>query len=164
MASMVGKDQGKSTFVREFLTKNPMANARAVGDAWSRAGREGTISGSLVNKLRADMGLTGNLRARRKKSKRGAKPALGSSAGPPKRRGRPPKASSQPALTGNGSYGASGRLQGRASRPHHSGKRLEELEAEVDHLLFRVMEIGGLEEVEAALRRARRHLILGSHG
>ena len=164
MASMVGKDQGKSKFAREFLTKNPKANAHAVGEAWSKAGREGTISGSLVNKLRSDLGLTGNLRSRRKKSRRGAKPTPGPSAGAPKRRGRPPKASSQPDLTGNGSYGASGRLQARASRPHHAGKRLEELEAEVDHLLFRVMEMGGLEEVEAALRRARRHLILGSHG
>jgi hypothetical protein len=38
---------------------------------------------------------------------------------------------------------------------------LEGLEAEVDRLLFRVMEIGELPEVEQALRQARRLLYGG---
>src|SRR4051812_2444691 len=60
------RSEGKSAFVREVLTKDSTASAQAVSDAWKAAGREGTISDSLVKKMRADMGLTGNARSGKK--------------------------------------------------------------------------------------------------
>ena len=40
------------------------------------------------------------------------------------------------------------------------GRVLEDLEVDLDRLIFRVMGLGGLTEVEAGLRRARRAIIL----
>ena len=42
------------------------ANAKAVIDAWKADGREGTVSATLVNKMRGALGLAGNLRATRR--------------------------------------------------------------------------------------------------
>jgi hypothetical protein len=42
------------------------------------------------------------------------------------------------------------------SKTEDRNQALEGLEAEIDQLLFRVMELGGLEEVEQGLRRVRR--------
>jgi hypothetical protein len=52
---------GKTGFVKEFLNDNPEANTRAVNEAWAAAGFEGTISQTLVTKLRSQLGLTGNI-------------------------------------------------------------------------------------------------------
>ena len=60
---------GKTMFVKEFLNDHPKANFNDVNDAWTAAGFEGTISRTLVDKMRASLGLTGNLRGRTKKSK-----------------------------------------------------------------------------------------------
>ena len=62
MASEVGRDQGKSAFVRDVLTKDRQANHEAVNRAWTKAGHAGTISESLVSKIRSRMGLTGQPR------------------------------------------------------------------------------------------------------
>src|SRR5262245_54764666 len=56
--------QGKTGFVNEFLNDNPQANTRAVNEAWKAAGFEGTISPTLVTKVRSQLGLTGNMRKR----------------------------------------------------------------------------------------------------
>ncbi len=53
MASEVGRDQGKSAFVGAVRTKDPQANPEAVDRAWTEAGHAGTISESLVGKLRS---------------------------------------------------------------------------------------------------------------
>src|SRR5262249_19595925 len=55
------RSQGKTGFVKEFLNDNPQANARAVNEAWAAAGFEGTISPTLVTKIRSELGLTGNI-------------------------------------------------------------------------------------------------------
>src|SRR6516164_3463581 len=52
---------GKTGFLKEYLNDNPQANARAVNEAWKDAGFEGSISNTLVTKLRSEMGLTGNI-------------------------------------------------------------------------------------------------------
>ena len=52
----------KTKFVNEFLAKNPQGNLRAVNEAWTAEGMRGTISKSVVDKIRAKLGLTGNLR------------------------------------------------------------------------------------------------------
>lgn len=123
------KSQGKSDFLKEYLTANPKSNPAAVNEAWTKAGMVGSISTSLVNKLRTEMGLTGNLpRGKKPKAKPGRKP------------GRSAKEATQAA---NGTT---------------SSRRLVEVEAELDRLLFTVMGIGNLAEVEESLRGARRAL------
>ncbi len=142
------RDQGKTSFVKEVLIDNPLANTKAVNDAWSEAGMDGTISETLVNKMRARMGLTGNLRGKRT-AKKGAeastkRPSTG------KKRGRKP---SQEIGTNS-----ERKTTHAATRSGKQNDLLVELEAELDRLLFRVMNLGELDEVESSLREARRRL------
>jgi hypothetical protein len=51
----------KTGFVKEILNDRPQANTRAVNEAWTAAGFEGTISHTLVSKVRSQLGLTGNV-------------------------------------------------------------------------------------------------------
>ena len=60
---------GKTMFVKEFLNDHAEGNVDSVNEAWTAAGFEGTISRTLVDKTRALLGLTGNLRGKIKKSK-----------------------------------------------------------------------------------------------
>jgi hypothetical protein len=126
---------GKRMFVKEFLNDHPEGNFAAVNEAWRAAGFDGTISKTVVDKMRAAMGLTGNLRRRTKTSKTS------------KKRGRPRKETATAAVS----------VQPRSS----NGDRtvvLNDLEAGIDRLLFRVMAIGDLTEIEDSLRQTRRLL------
>ena len=60
------RDQGKTGFVKEFLSDHPQGNVKSVNEAWAAAGKNGTIGSTLINKMRAQMGLSGNLRAKSK--------------------------------------------------------------------------------------------------
>src|SRR5271157_3756340 len=60
------RDQGKTSFVKEFLGDHPLGNVQAVNEAWAAAGKNGTIGSTLINKMRSQMGLSGNLRAKSK--------------------------------------------------------------------------------------------------
>ena len=156
MATEVSQESGKSAFVRETLAKNPKANPKVVNLAWKAAGNRDPISSSLVHKVRSTMGLTGNLRA-----KAGAGKAAGAAKPPvsaePKRRGRPPKSS----LTATPANGVSTTVSAKkVHAPVSGGRVLEELEGQVDLLVFKIMGVGGLRDVEEALRKARRLLIL----
>src|SRR5271157_4533457 len=51
---------GKTMFVKEFLNDHPEGNVKAVNEAWTAAGFDGTISETLVYKARASLGLTGS--------------------------------------------------------------------------------------------------------
>jgi len=127
---------GKTSFLKEFLHDNPQGNAKAVNEAWATAGMKGTISEALVYKARASLGLTGNLHGKTEKSE-----AKTTSTG--KKLGRPRK---EPTAAGSG--------QPRGKRT----MALEDIEAEIDRLLFKVMGIGDLTAIEDSLRRARRLL------
>src|SRR5438105_1081151 len=61
MATATARRLGKTGFVKEYLNDNPQANARAVNEAWNEAGFDGTISNTLVTRLRSELGLTGNI-------------------------------------------------------------------------------------------------------
>src|SRR5271157_995971 len=130
---------GKTMFVKEFLNDNPQGNVKAANEAWTAAGFDGTISETLVYKTRALLGLTGNLSGKTKKSEAKA-PSTG------KKLGRPPK---EP--TAAGTEQPRGRKSARTLA-------LTELEADIDRLIFRVMAVGDLTEIEDSLRRARRLL------
>ncbi len=138
------RDQGKTSFVKELLIDHPMANTKAVNEAWSAAGMEGSISETLVNKTRSTMGLAGNLRGKRRTKIEAAASTKRPYTG--KKRGRKPK---QETVT---------IADGKAAPAGKRNDRLVELEADLDRLLFRVMNEGELAQVENALRETRRRL------
>ncbi len=139
--SQPASSPGKSMFVKEYLNDHPQSNVDAVNEAWRAAGFEGTISAALVNLIRAKLGLTGNLRGKTKKSKTSATR---------KKLGRPRKDVSA-AVNGQ----PVGQPRGRKSDRNHA---LLSVETEIDKLLFQVMGIGELPEVETALREVRRRV------
>jgi len=136
---------GKTSFVKEFLNDHPEGNVKAVNEAWATAGMKGTISPTLVNKMRASLGLTGNLRGKTKKSK-----AKATSTG--KKLGRPRKEPTAP---------VTGQPRGRKSARTLA---LTELEADIDRLIFKVMGVGDLTQIEDSLRQARRLLYVTANG
>jgi hypothetical protein len=123
------KSQGKSSFIKEILVDNPQANADAVNKAWKAAGMKGTISISLVGKVRSDLGLAGNIRpgpkATRKTSPKGKTQATTATKRPPANRER----------------------------------MLVEVEDKIDGLIFELLGIGGVEKAVDTLRAARRVVV-----
>jgi hypothetical protein len=165
MATTKARNQGKTEFVKEVLGGNPHANTTTVNEAWTAAGRDGSISATLVNKQRSSLGLAGNMRS---KSKKKTDPSPIEK--PPytgKKRGRKPKKMTTETVVfapssanGRKTEHVTNRVEhrGRANRRHGS---LEEVEADIDQLLFKVMRLGGLPAVEESLRRTRRLLYGG---
>jgi hypothetical protein len=130
--------------LKEFLHDNPQGNVKAVNEAWTAAGFDGTISEALVYKARASLGLTGNLHGKTKKE------AKTTSTG--KKLGRPRKETT-----------AAGKGQPRGRKSNRS-LALNELEADIDRLIFKVMGIGDLTQIEDSLRQARRLLYVSANG
>jgi hypothetical protein len=135
--SRTSSSPGKTMFVKEFLNDHAQGNVDAVNEAWQAAGFDGTISPTLINKMRASLGLTGNLRGNTKKA---------STSATSKKLGRPRK---ETAATVN--------VQPRTSNSP-GAVVLNELEADIDRLIFKAMAMGDLTEIEGSLRRARRLL------
>jgi hypothetical protein len=131
---------GKTMFVKEFLNDHHQGNVDAVNKAWEAAGFDGTISPTLVSQMRAKLGLTGNLRGMPKAGAYGKATSTG------KRVGRPPKQTTA-------AINVQPRMSGSAPTVV-----LNELEADIDRLIFKAMVIGDLTEIENSLRRARRLL------
>ena len=129
---------GKTSFLKEFLHDHPEGNVKAVNEAWTAAGFDGTISETLVYKARASLGLTGNLSGKTKAAAEGEATFTG------KKLGRPRKEPTAP---------VTGQPRGRKS---NRSLALNELEADIDRLIFKVMGVGDLAEIETALREARR--------
>lgn len=153
MPATAGRSPGKTEFVKEVLTRNPRANAQKVREEWEAAGHDGSISQTLVNKQRSLMGLAGNLKGGRPKKSESAvtekKPYTG------KKRGRKPKSASL-----NGHEATVDARSTGAPRVRAAGRpaQITQIEADIDRLLFRVMHLGGLEDIEDSLRRTRRLL------
>jgi hypothetical protein len=136
---------GKTMFVKEFLNDHPQGNVKAVNEAWTAAGFDGTISETLVYKARASLGLTGNLHGETKKSE-------ANKISPGKKLGRPRKEPTAP---------VTGQPRGRRSARTLA---LTELEADIDRLIFKMMVVGDLAEIEDSLRQARRLLYVAAIG
>ena len=136
-------DQGKSAFVRELLGRDPEADEQAVNEAWQKAGNQGTISGSLIYKIRSNMGLTGKGRPKAKATK-----------GPKAK----PVAQAQPESNGPPAESATG----PASTAGGRGRTLDRVEDRIDDLIFQLKDLGGMEQAQEALRLARR-LVVRSH-
>ncbi|MBV8074917.1 MAG: hypothetical protein JO284_00860 [Planctomycetaceae bacterium] len=169
MASEVGRDQGKSAFVRDVLTQDRQANHEAVNRAWSAAGHAGTISESLVGKIRSELGLTGQPRpgARdtesAKSAGRSAAPATRRGSGPKKGGGRPPAQGDERPVPQETASEAEPQGSVSQSGGDDRTRVLTRLEGQIDELLFAIKVAGGLPEFEEALRRTRR-ILARSHG
>jgi hypothetical protein len=153
MPATVKRNQGKTEFVRSVLEKNPFANARIVREEWAAAGNGDSISQTLINKQRAALGLTGNIKGGRPKKSESAGAAKPAYTG--KKRGRKPKSAGVGVTVeaGNGRSFDGVKVKA-AGRP----AQLSQIEADIDRLLFRVMSLGGMENIEDSLRRTRRLL------
>ena len=144
----------KTSFITAHLEKNPTANRKSVIEAWTKAGHKGTVSTTLVSKMRRDLGLAGNLRGRPRLAE------LNGSNGAPKiksERATAKKLTRDQANAKPGSAVATKPTTGQHSR------MIDEVEAGIDHLMFTLKVNGGMPEVEAALRAARR-LLTGGQG
>ena len=137
---------GKTSFVREFLHDNPQANAKTVNEAWTAAGMKGTISHPIISQVRKQLGLTGNLPGKTRKAAKEKAASTG------KKLGRPRKETT-----------AMVNLQPRGRKSART-LALTELEADIDRLIFKVMGVGDLTEIEDSLRRARRLLYVTAMG
>ena len=136
--SKTATSPGKSMFVKEFLHDNPQGNAAAVNEAWQVAGFTGTISPTLVKTMRASLGLTGNLRS--KKTKKPKTSTVGTKPG-----------------TRRKVTIAAVSVQPRTSNSTRTAV-LNDLEVDIDRLIFKVMGVGDLTHIEDSLRQARRLL------
>ncbi len=132
--SNAASSPGKTMFVKEYLHDNPRANADAVNKAWQSAGFEGPISRTVVDKMRAKLGLSGNLRRKVTNSK-------------PSTSGKKPIQ-----LRKNTTTPVAKQPRGDESIV------LEGMEADIDRLIYKTMAIGDLTEIEDTFRRARRLL------
>jgi hypothetical protein len=134
MSDNAPRTKGKSMFVKEVLNDNPRANAGIVKEAWRAAGMSGSISAGLVNHLRSRLGFSGNLKGMKRSGSKTRRSSVFAS------------------------------CRARTAKPSGGRQRsseLMELEAEIDGLLMKVVEIGQLSEVEDSLRKARHQLYKG---
>ena len=136
----------KSTFLEEWLKNHPDSRENEVAEAWKSAGNSGTISPSLFYKIKSDLGL--NVRRNRKSTKR-ARDAkhVGTLA---KGRGVKARPRAEAAVTV---------VHAELTSRRSTARTLVELEADLDRLIFQLMGVGGMEEVERLLRQARRVLV-----
>jgi len=157
MVATTNNSTNKTAFVVSVLQEHPKANPVFVNSAWKKAGRDGSISGTLVHKIRAELGLAGNLRARSKSTPADKKSKPGKSVLAAKDSARPATSLTKPAAQSNGTHT-------QISAPHtiRSADRdhvLEKVEEEIDRLIFSLMGVGGLDNIEDALRHVRRLVV-----
>ena len=154
MATGPGVNQGKTAFVEEFLAGNSDGNLEDVKKAWTAAGNEGTVSESLVNKVRARLGRTGKKAVGEPRPVEAPRKAKSRVAAKVRKIARP----IDEAPLANGSPASSG-----ASR-HGDADILDNLEEDIDELIHKIRELGGRPDVVKALRRARRLLVRSHEG
>jgi len=147
MASGTVVNQGKTPFTREQLEKNSTADADSISEAWQKSGHDGTISASLVYKIKTEMGLTG--RGKPGRPPKSAAAGLKRS----KPRGRPRKNPLPlPAAEGR-------RVVTRVTaQAHDEDAVLDDLEDAIDDLIGKIKQVGEHTEAVRALRKARRLL------
>ena len=155
MSTESGTEPRKGTFVREFFANNHDANEESVNAAWAAEGREGSISVSLISKIKAELGLTTR--------GRGPGRPKGSTSAKSKLRGRPRKnarVGGGISHLGNGEHVPS---RGPAANSR-GGDVLDELEEDLDDLIQKIKDVGEMPDVVKALRRARRLLVRSHEG
>jgi hypothetical protein len=135
MAIATAQSPSKSEFVRRFLRRNRRADRKIVEEAWLAAGHEGSISSSIVSTLRRELGLI-------RKKRGGSQPVDGHGA-------------TEPRMSGEGGAPAATKP---APRSGAQNRAIAEIERDIDRLLFKLMVVGGMEDIEGELRKVRRLL------
>lgn len=149
MAASPLSDQGRRAFVKRMLDQDREADDRSINRAWREAGHTGSIDARSIGKVRSEL-------ARAQVPV--AQPTSDRSQGDQPRAA----ATSTSQVNGSAAPDRPQRPPSPEAKVKGRGRALEELERDLDQLLFRVMEIGGLAEVEEGIRRSRRLVILAS--
>jgi hypothetical protein len=145
MATGAVVNQGKTPFVEKYFASNPDGNLETVNKAWTAAGNPGSLSESLIGKVRSRLGLTG------KKAVDEPKPVEA----PAKPKTKKPAKAKKVAKSVE---------QAPPVASHHDDDILDELEEGIDELIHKIRELGGRPDVVKALRRARRLLVRSHEG
>jgi hypothetical protein len=151
-----GKGQNKSAFLLDLLKRNPQTTFAQAEEAWKAAGNEGTVSSSSFYNAKTALGKPAN----------GAASTAGKGRPAAKAAAKSPKATAiwrtaKPDEKADGPRASVGRP--KASSTRDQGPVLDAVEGEIDELIFKLKGLGGVPDVEEALRRARRMLAL-KHG
>ena len=165
MATVKRKNEGKSTFLKEYLVDHPDAGKEAIDAAWREAGNEGTISTSLIGKVRKDLGPTGKRTAQGKSRARVGTGKRSSDGSKSDDRGAGREDGGRTPAKDNSRHVTEG-LEWPAEPRAAGGDRtrvLIRLEGAIDDLLHEIKMTGGLAEFEETLRKARR-ILVRSHG
>jgi hypothetical protein len=156
-----GRERGtgpvKSAFAEEVLGREPKANVAAINRAWAAAGHEGKISDSIIYKAKRDLGLTGRPSSIESASAGVSEPEeweAGTTVGIGEETPQQSMGPETPIAPAPGS---------ETVATVDLGRVVDEVEAGIDDLMFMLKVNGGMPEVEAALRAARR-LLTRSHG
>jgi hypothetical protein len=147
----------KSAFAEEVLGREPKANVAAINRAWAAAGHEGKISDSIIYKAKRDLGLTGRPSSIESTPAGVSEPEereAGTTVGIGEETPQQSMGPETPIAQAPGSETVASVDLGRV---------VDEVEAGIDDLMFMLKVNGGMPEVEAALRAARR-LLTRSHG
>ena len=147
----------KSAFAEEVLGREPKANVAAINRAWAAAGHEGKISDSIIYKAKRDLGLTGRPSSIESASAGVSEPEAweaGTTVGIGEETPQQSMGPETPIDLAPGS---------ETTASVDLGRVVDEVEAGIDDLMFMLKVNGGMPEVEAALRAARRLLTRG-HG
>ena len=131
--------KGQSGFIKEYLFDNPRSNSSVINQAWKDSGMEGEISAGLINKIRSEMGLAGNLKKRKTPKKSIRIVSRKTTTRLPSERTIPSRLESLKPIRG---------LQ----------DKMVQLEAELDRLIYKVKDKVKLAKVEDGLLEARRML------
>jgi hypothetical protein len=165
MATVKGKNEGKSMFLKEYLVDHPDAEKEAIDEAWREVGNEGTISTSLIGKVRKDLELAGQGTAKVKSRARVGTGQRSSADSKSDARGAGPEVGGRTPAKKNSRHVTEG-LERPAEPRAAGGDRapvLIRLERAIDDMLHEIKTTGGLPEFEETLRKARR-ILVRSHG
>ena len=152
-------------FLKEYLVDHPDAGKEAIDAAWREAGNEGTISTSLIGKVRRDLELAGKGAAKVKSRTRVGTGQRSSADSKSAARGVGPEAGGRTPAKEDSGHVTEG--SERPAAPRAAGgdrsRVLIRLEGGIDDMLHEIKMAGGLPEFEETLRRARR-ILVRSHG
>jgi hypothetical protein len=151
-----------------------LANFESINEAWKTGKNEGSISESLVHKVRAEFKhgtKKAAPKAHKSVSSMAGKKSLKTQSKPKAAAPNSPalkalmnKSRSTNASHANGKHtGAVSPATSKASTSYDRSRVLDRVESDIDEVIFTLMSLGGFTEVESALRAARR-LLARSHG
>ena len=153
-----GKSQNKSAFLRDLFQKNPEVKEAEANQAWSKAGNEGEISGSLFYNIKSTAAKSsGSGEGEAKEA--ASKPKTAPKASPSKKVGRPP---SVPRSESDEKTVPSSTVS--KSKTGDREQVLDRVEDGIDDLIVHLKNLGGMDEALESLRKVRRVVVRSHEG